>query len=173
MLSSQYKIACIYKEISQLSTSSTMLLMMTGDTCSDVKYTSVTKSFLLWPNLTKRFLLAWMCRMFHQLSWVGECCNSLVYWLYLCAWEHRQSPAEFVVPLAKYHKAVYNTHVTVGMRFRMVFETEESSIRRYTCCLLSYLFHCKSVSFSTIMSHVGLMPQIHGDDHRDSRSWSC
>lgn len=43
----------------------------------------------------------------------------------------RQSPSEFVIPLAKYHKAVYNTQVTVGMRFRMVFETEESSVRRY------------------------------------------
>lgn len=43
----------------------------------------------------------------------------------------RQSPSEFIIPLAKYHKAVYNTQVTVGMRFRMVFETEESSVRRY------------------------------------------
>ncbi|CAK9205694.1 unnamed protein product [Sphagnum troendelagicum] len=42
----------------------------------------------------------------------------------------RQSPSEFVIPVAKYHKAI-NTQVSVGMRFRMVFETEESSVRRY------------------------------------------
>ncbi|CAO2814146.1 unnamed protein product [Amaranthus hypochondriacus] len=43
----------------------------------------------------------------------------------------RASPSEFVVPLAKYVKAVHHTRVTVGMRFRMLFETEESSVRRY------------------------------------------
>ncbi|XWS41030.1 hypothetical protein CRYUN_Cryun17cG0046000 [Craigia yunnanensis] len=43
----------------------------------------------------------------------------------------RASPAEFVIPLAKYVKAVYHTRVSVGMRFRMLFETEESSVRRY------------------------------------------
>ncbi|CAL9158776.1 auxin response factor 17-like [Musa acuminata AAA Group] len=43
----------------------------------------------------------------------------------------RASPSEFVIPLAKYVKAVYHTRVSVGMRFRMLFETEESSVRRY------------------------------------------
>ncbi|KAL9383549.1 hypothetical protein Peur_023872 [Populus x canadensis] len=43
----------------------------------------------------------------------------------------RASPSEFVIPLAKYLKAVYYTRVSVGMRFRMLFETEESSVRRY------------------------------------------
>ncbi|KAG0504354.1 hypothetical protein KC19_6G026900 [Ceratodon purpureus] len=43
----------------------------------------------------------------------------------------RQSPSEFVIPVAKYQKAIYNLQVSVGMRFRMVFETEESSVRRY------------------------------------------
>ncbi|KAK6917131.1 Auxin response factor domain [Dillenia turbinata] len=43
----------------------------------------------------------------------------------------RASPSEFVIPLAKYAKAVYHTRVSVGMRFRMLFETEESSVRRY------------------------------------------
>ncbi|XP_051125514.1 auxin response factor 17-like [Andrographis paniculata] len=43
----------------------------------------------------------------------------------------RASPSEFVIPLAKYAKAVYHTRVAVGMRFRMLFETEESSVRRY------------------------------------------
>ncbi|ONK55131.1 uncharacterized protein A4U43_UnF7230 [Asparagus officinalis] len=41
------------------------------------------------------------------------------------------SPSEFVIPLAKYVKAVFHTRVSVGMRFRMLFETEESSVRRY------------------------------------------
>ncbi|CAA6668094.1 unnamed protein product [Spirodela intermedia] len=43
----------------------------------------------------------------------------------------RASPSEFVIPLAKYVKSVYHTRVSVGMRFRMLFETEESSVRRY------------------------------------------
>ncbi|MCH88781.1 auxin response factor 6-like, partial [Trifolium medium] len=42
----------------------------------------------------------------------------------------RACPSEFVIPLAKYVKAVYHTRVSVGMRFRMLFETEESSVRR-------------------------------------------
>ncbi|CAH9122616.1 unnamed protein product [Cuscuta epithymum] len=43
----------------------------------------------------------------------------------------RASPSEFVIPLSKYIKAVCHTNVSVGMRFRMLFETEESSVRRY------------------------------------------
>ncbi|KAI4379961.1 hypothetical protein MLD38_006197 [Melastoma candidum] len=42
----------------------------------------------------------------------------------------RASPAEFVIPLAKYNKAMY-AQVSPGLRFRMMFETEESTIRRY------------------------------------------
>ncbi|XP_076957092.1 auxin response factor 6-like [Bidens hawaiensis] len=43
----------------------------------------------------------------------------------------RASPSEFVIPLTKFIKAVYHTRVSVGMRIRMLFETEESSVRRY------------------------------------------
>ncbi|KAL8133811.1 auxin response factor 8-like isoform X1 [Apium graveolens] len=43
----------------------------------------------------------------------------------------RASPSEFVITLSKYFKAVLHTRVSVGMRFRMLFETEESSVRRY------------------------------------------
>ncbi|KAJ9165995.1 hypothetical protein P3X46_020801 [Hevea brasiliensis] len=43
----------------------------------------------------------------------------------------RACPSEFVIPLAKYRKAVYGTQVSVGMRFGMMFETEESGKRRY------------------------------------------
>ncbi|KAK4792577.1 hypothetical protein SAY86_023012 [Trapa natans] len=43
----------------------------------------------------------------------------------------RASPSEFVISLGKYVKAVYHTRISVGMRFRMLFETEESSVRRY------------------------------------------
>ncbi|KAL5810199.1 hypothetical protein ACOSQ4_026767 [Xanthoceras sorbifolium] len=43
----------------------------------------------------------------------------------------RASPSEFVIPLSKYVKSVFHTRVSVGMRFRMLFETEESSVRRY------------------------------------------
>ncbi|KAI3754147.1 hypothetical protein L1987_53925 [Smallanthus sonchifolius] len=42
----------------------------------------------------------------------------------------RASPAEFVIPLAKYNKAMYG-QASLGMRFRMMFETEESGVRRY------------------------------------------
>ena len=42
----------------------------------------------------------------------------------------RTSPSEFVIPWSKYRKAVYFTHMSVGMRFRMVYETEESTLRR-------------------------------------------
>ncbi|PPR83563.1 hypothetical protein GOBAR_AA37149 [Gossypium barbadense] len=53
----------------------------------------------------------------------------------------RASPSEFVIPLAKYVKAISHTRVSVGMRFRMLFETEESSVRRYmgTITGISYL----------------------------------
>ncbi|KAK8674181.1 hypothetical protein V6N13_112477 [Hibiscus sabdariffa] len=43
----------------------------------------------------------------------------------------RASPSDFVIPFSKYVKAVFHTRVSVGMRFRMLFETEESSVRRY------------------------------------------
>ncbi|KAL1223244.1 Auxin response factor 8 [Cardamine amara subsp. amara] len=43
----------------------------------------------------------------------------------------RSSSSEFVLPLSKYIKAVFHTRISVGMRFRMLFETEESSVRRY------------------------------------------
>ncbi|KAJ8538287.1 hypothetical protein K7X08_014827 [Anisodus acutangulus] len=43
----------------------------------------------------------------------------------------RACPSEFVIPLAKYRKSVYNTQLSVGMRFGMTFETEESGKRRY------------------------------------------
>ncbi|XP_072977820.1 auxin response factor 11 [Typha angustifolia] len=42
----------------------------------------------------------------------------------------RACPSEFVIPLGKYHKAAY-TQVSIGMRFGMMFETEESNKRRY------------------------------------------
>ncbi|KAF8035160.1 hypothetical protein BT93_C1251 [Corymbia citriodora subsp. variegata] len=43
----------------------------------------------------------------------------------------RASPSEFVIPLAKYYKAVYSNQTSLGMRFRMMFETEESGTRRF------------------------------------------
>ncbi|KAJ0592179.1 putative transcription factor ARF family [Helianthus annuus] len=43
----------------------------------------------------------------------------------------RASPSEFVIPLAKYYKAVCGSQISLGMRFRMMFETEESGTRRY------------------------------------------
>ncbi|KAL5974206.1 Auxin response factor 19 [Asimina triloba] len=43
----------------------------------------------------------------------------------------RASPSEFVIPLAKYNKAVFSSQISLGMRFRMMFETEDSGTRRY------------------------------------------
>ncbi|KAJ1698213.1 hypothetical protein LUZ63_006725 [Rhynchospora breviuscula] len=43
----------------------------------------------------------------------------------------RASPSEFVIPFAKYQKAVYGNQISLGMRFRMMFETEELGTRRY------------------------------------------
>ncbi|KAL2342625.1 hypothetical protein Fmac_003910 [Flemingia macrophylla] len=43
----------------------------------------------------------------------------------------RASPSDFVIPLAKYYKGVYSHHISSGMRFRMMFETEDSGIRRH------------------------------------------
>ncbi|CAN4122954.1 unnamed protein product [Withania somnifera] len=43
----------------------------------------------------------------------------------------RACPSEFVIPLVKYRKSVYSTQLSVGMRFGMMFETEESGKRRY------------------------------------------
>lgn len=43
----------------------------------------------------------------------------------------RACPSEFVIHLARYRKSVYGTQLSVGMRFGMMFETEESSKRRY------------------------------------------
>ncbi|XP_047319794.1 auxin response factor 19-like [Impatiens glandulifera] len=43
----------------------------------------------------------------------------------------RASPSEFVIPLAKYYRAACSNQISLGMRFRMMFETEESGTRRY------------------------------------------
>lgn len=43
----------------------------------------------------------------------------------------RACPSDFVIPLAKYRKSVYGTQLSVGMRFGMMFETEESGKRRF------------------------------------------
>ncbi|KAI3796943.1 hypothetical protein L1987_39630 [Smallanthus sonchifolius] len=43
----------------------------------------------------------------------------------------RACPSEFVIPLARYRKSVYGTQLSIGMRFGMMFETEESGKRRY------------------------------------------
>ncbi|MFS7952008.1 putative auxin response factor [Helianthus anomalus] len=45
---------------------------------------------------------------------------------WLCFWT---SPSEFVIPLAKYYKAVYSNQIFLGMWFQMMFETKESGTR--------------------------------------------
>ncbi|GFZ09213.1 auxin response factor 19 [Actinidia rufa] len=51
--------------------------------------------------------------------------------LFTVFYNPRTSPSEFVIPLAKYYKAVCSNQIAPGMRFRMMFETEESGTRRY------------------------------------------
>ncbi|KAM0011638.1 putative auxin response factor domain-containing protein [Helianthus debilis subsp. tardiflorus] len=41
--------------------------------------------------------------------------------------ENRTSPTEFVIPLAKYYKAVYSNQISLGMWFQMMFETKEGT----------------------------------------------
>uniref|UniRef100_A0A7N0R9R5 Auxin response factor n=1 Tax=Kalanchoe fedtschenkoi TaxID=63787 RepID=A0A7N0R9R5_KALFE len=43
----------------------------------------------------------------------------------------RQCPSDFVIPMPKFRKAVFGTQISMGMRFGMMFETEESGKRRY------------------------------------------
>lgn len=43
----------------------------------------------------------------------------------------RACPTDFVIPASKYRKAIYGTQISAGMRFGMMFETEESGKRRY------------------------------------------
>lgn len=82
------------------------------------------------PRFLKNILLALGVFKFDCLL-----ANSLI--LLLCIgiifrnlWFDRTSPSEFVIPFSKYRKAVHFIQVSVGMRFRMVFETEESTLRR-------------------------------------------
>ncbi|KAI3709624.1 hypothetical protein L2E82_39390 [Cichorium intybus] len=42
----------------------------------------------------------------------------------------RACPSEFVIPLTRYQKSVFGTQLSVGMRFGMMFETDESGKRR-------------------------------------------
>ena len=49
---------------------------------------------------------------------------------YLLSTIHRACPSDFVIPLIKFRKTVFGTQVSVGMRFGMMFETEESGKRR-------------------------------------------
>ena len=57
----------------------------------------------------------------------------------------RASPSEFVIPYYKYLKA-QSTPLTVGSRFKMKFESEESSERR---CIIFLSF-----SFTFVLSGV-------------------
>ncbi|XP_057533263.1 auxin response factor 5-like [Amaranthus tricolor] len=49
----------------------------------------------------------------------------------------RACPTEFVIPASKFRKAIYGTPVSAGMRFGMMFETEESGKRRYMGTIVS------------------------------------
>jgi hypothetical protein len=67
-------------------------------------------------------------RFINILHYYSSSLRSTFTELYVC----RACPSEFVIPLSKYIKAVFHTRISVGMRFRMLFETEESSVRRWS-----------------------------------------
>ncbi|CAN8312619.1 unnamed protein product [Cochlearia groenlandica] len=50
---------------------------------------------------------------------------------FLIFYNPRACPAEFVIPIAKYRKAICGSQLSAGMRFGMMFETEDSGKRRY------------------------------------------
>ncbi|KAJ0237523.1 Auxin response factor 5 [Hirschfeldia incana] len=50
---------------------------------------------------------------------------------FLIFYNPRACPAEFVIPIAKYRKAICGSQLSVSMRFGMMFETEDSGKRRY------------------------------------------
>lgn len=78
-----------------------------------------------------RFTIFYNPRLVSASPVDGNIWCTLLYLFISSNWLHcRASPSEFVIPLVKYVKAVYHTRVSVGMRFRMLFETEESSVRR-------------------------------------------
>ncbi|KAG9140270.1 hypothetical protein Leryth_014713 [Lithospermum erythrorhizon] len=43
----------------------------------------------------------------------------------------RACPSDFVIPLTKFRKSIYGSQLSSGMRFGMMFETEDSGKRRY------------------------------------------
>lgn len=102
-----------------------------------------TLDFLQLQHMLQQLIAALQCSLIQ-----GCVCFLNLYFWYLFVRNHnlsfetyiigRASPSEFVIPLSKYIKAVYHTRVSVGMRFRMLFETEESSVRRYL--LPSFIF---------------------------------
>ncbi|XP_027356987.1 auxin response factor 5-like [Abrus precatorius] len=51
--------------------------------------------------------------------------------LFTIFYNPRACSSEFVIPMAKYRKAIYETQLSIGLRFGMMFETEESGKRRY------------------------------------------
>lgn len=54
---------------------------------------------------------------------------------YIC----RTSPSEFIVPYEQYMESL-KVNYTIGMRFKMRFEGEESPEQRYECSM-SFFFH--------------------------------
>lgn len=65
-------------------------------------------------------------------------CFFFSWWAFGHSWNlHRTSPSPFVIPVARYNKATY-MQPSVGMRFAMMFETEESSKRRFVHFLFSF-----------------------------------
>lgn len=85
----------------------------------------------------------------------------------------RASPSEFVIPLAKYYRAVYSHQISPGMRFRMIFETEDSATRRcfiLWLCIISVVWW-KMLSWKHIfnieyLKQYFILLQIYGYSYR-------
>lgn len=64
----------------------------------------------------------------------------------------RTSPSEFVIPYNKFLKAMDNK-LAVGSRFRMKFESEESSERRFYAFLLLLLVGSTVLKFVSFIEY--------------------
>jgi hypothetical protein len=84
----------------------------------------------------------------------------------------RASPSEFVIPLAKYYRAVYSHQISPGMRFRMMFETEDSGTRRcftlWPCIIRVVLW--KMLCWKLVMKRTRVVEYY---NRRDVNSLAC
>lgn len=107
------------------------------------------------PRYLKSYLFIWIVLK----NWVFFCVS-----LKLCkiSCSCRACPSEFVIPLARFWKSVFGTQLSAGMRFGMMFETEESSKRRQVFFLMAFYLLRQSCHLDSYYPSVLLPWQIYG-----------